>query len=373
MKLVDRQVTRELTGPFLFGVAAFSSVIFAITVMIKLTQWLSHGMPVLMAIEGVILSVPGIMYYTLPMSTLLAVLMGIGRLSGESEIVALFAGGVSLYRIALPILGLGLVVSGFSLVLDEIVTPRANVRISELEKTALKQTPVSEKPFTVEDPGTSSVINVRGGMDMDNAILRDVTITQYVKNQPVLFVYAARAQWAGINNPALKYRWKLYDGRAYAVDLKDPRSIAITTFTKGQSREVMIQKTRDDLALYRNLKAELMTFSQLSKMVGILKEHPDRDISQIRDLEVWKWNKLSVPLSCLVFALLAAPLGIRPHRSSSSVGLGLSILVILIFYVAGRYTWNLALNGTLMPATAAFIPDALGVITAGVLLKRAAK
>ena len=133
MKLVDRQVLRELTGPFLFGVAAFTSVFFAGKVLLDLTNWLMNGMPIMTALEIVLFSLPSIVFWTLPMSTLLAVLMGVGRLSGESEVVALFAGGVSLYRIALPILGLGVVVSGFSVLLNEVMAPVANNRITELK------------------------------------------------------------------------------------------------------------------------------------------------------------------------------------------------------------------------------------------------
>ena len=78
MKLVDRQVLRELAGPFMFGVAAFSSVAFTLSVLPKVTEWLMNGMPFATALEIVLYSLPSILFFTLPMSTLLAVLMGVG-------------------------------------------------------------------------------------------------------------------------------------------------------------------------------------------------------------------------------------------------------------------------------------------------------
>ena len=197
MKLVDRQVLRELIGPFAFGVAMFTSVFFAGKILLDLTNWLMNGMPVLTALEIVLYSLPSTMFWTLPMSTLLAVLIGVGRLSGESEIVALYASGISFYRIALPILGLGLVVSGFSVLLNEAVAPIAASRTDDLKSAVLKTAAVSDQPFTLEDTGTNSRIIVKGGMDKEKGILRDVTILQYglrnYRNKPLILLYASRA------------------------------------------------------------------------------------------------------------------------------------------------------------------------------------
>jgi lipopolysaccharide export system permease protein len=373
MKLVDRQVLRELVGPFCFGVAAFTSVFFAGKVLLDLTNWLMNGMPIVTALQIVVFSLPSIVFWTLPMSTLLAVLMGVGRLSGESEVVALFAGGVSLYRIAAPILALGLAVSGFSVLLDEIVAPIANSRITDLKAEVFKTAAAGDQPFTLEDTTTNSRIIVKGGMDRQEGILRDVTIVQFYRNTPAILLYASRAEWAGLNDPAKRYRWKMYDGYSQMIDPRDPRSIGTATFARTQTREVEIHKTPQELALYQNLKPEQMSFADLSRMLHYLRLYPDRPISEIRQLDVDRWNKIAVPLTSLVFALLAAPLGIRPYRSSSSVGLGLSILVIFLYWIVGRYTWSLAVQGNIAPAAGAFAPNIIGLAAAYVLLRRAAK
>ena len=93
MKLVYKQVAAELIGPFVFGVTAFTSVFFAGSYLLKLTGWLMSGsIGLTMAAWIVLLLLPQILVFTLPMSTLLAVLLGVGRLSSDSEVVALFAG-----------------------------------------------------------------------------------------------------------------------------------------------------------------------------------------------------------------------------------------------------------------------------------------
>ena len=346
---------------------------FAATVLIKVSEWLLNGMPVWTAIEIALYSLPSIVFWTLPMSTLLAVLMGVGRLSGESEVVALFAGGVSLYRIALPILWLGIAVSGFSMLLNEVVAPIANSRSAKLQAAVFRQAAVSEHPFTLEDPGTNSRIIVQGGMDKERGILRNVSIIQFYQNRPALLVYASRAQWAGIHDETKRYRWKLYDGYSQVIDPRDPRSIGTTTFERTQTREIELRKTPNELSMYQNLNPEQMSFSQLSRMVRYLRVYPDRPMDKIRQLDVDRWNKIAVPLTSLIFAMLAAPMGIRPHRSSSSAGLGLSILVIFLYWIVGRYTWSLAVQGNVTPAVGAFAPLLIGIVAAFVLLRRAAK
>ncbi len=373
MKLVDRLVIRDVLGPFLFGVAAFSSLVFAFSVLMKLTDWLMKGMPFTVALELVLYALPSILFMTLPMSTLLGVLMGFGRLSGESEVVALFAGGISLYRIALPILGLGIAVSGCTMLLNEVIAPVANSRAAKLEKMLFKQASVKGQSFTLQDALTESRIIVEGGLDEEKGILRDVTVIKFFNKRPALLVYASRAQWEGLYDKSKMYRWKLYDGYTQVIDPGDPHSVATTAFRDSRTREIVIQKTPAELAMFRNMKSDQMTFRELSRMVEYLWAHPDRPWKEIRQFDVDRWNKIAIPLTSLIFAVIAAPLGIRPQRSSSSMGFGLSILVILLYWILGRYTFALAIQGNVSPVFGAFAPSLVGMAAAVVLLRRAAK
>ena len=373
MKLVDKQVLRELIGPFLFGVTAFSSVFFAGTYLLQLTNWVMNGMPVLTAVWIVLLLLPSIVVYTLPMSTLLAVLLGIGRLSGDSEIVALYASGVSLYRVAAPIVALGVLVSGSSIALNELISPQAYIRSQEMQAEILKQTAPSNRPFTVRDDSTNSLILVKGGMDVDSGVLRSVTVTQFAGDKPLIVTYAARAVWAGMTDQSRKYRWKLYDGWSQLVGTD---SSAIQTFSELQTKEVDIGKGPKQFSLYQRSMmrdSDKLSFAELSQLVAYLKVHPDRPQDQIRQLEVHRWNRLALPISSLVFAMLAAPLGIRPYRSGSSVGFGLSILLIFLYWMVWHYTSSLAIQGSISPAVGAFLADALGILAALALVRRAAK
>lgn len=373
MRLIDKQLLRELIGPFVFGVMAFSSVFFAGTYLLKLTNLLMNGLSLLTAIEISLLYLPSIIVYTLPMSTLLAVLIGMGRLSGDSEVVALFASGVSLYRLAAPIFILGLVISGCAIGLNEFIAPRAYDHNERLMADIMNTVKPTDQPFIVRDEGTDSVIEVRGGMDTSSGILKDVTITKFMDNKPSIVLYAARAQWEGIRDKNKKFRWRLYDGWSQLIGTDSP---SFTSFGQTSTREEEIRKTPEHFALYQksfHKSDERMSFNEMTQLVKYLKENPDRPINEIRELDVGRWNKVALPLSSLIFAMLATPMGIRPQRSTSSVGFGLSILLIFLYWMVWHYTSSLAIEGSLSPIAGAFAADVLGLMGAFVLLKRAAK
>lgn len=372
MRLLDRLVWRELLGPFAFGVIAFTGVFFSGSYLLKLTTWVMNGMPLLTALEIVVLILPQIVVITLPMATLLAVLLGIGRLSSDSEVIAIFAGGMSLYRVVVPVITLGLLVSGGSILLNEVVAPYANLRSKELQAEVFKQEMPSDQPFSLVDEGTRSLIRVGGGMDMKSHMLKKITVVQNdSEGRPSILIYADHAVWAGLdNNPDNKYKWLLYDGYlqiGLGTDHPD-----LWNFQKSQTREIKIEKTPAQLALYQK-DPEQMSFAELSQFVKHVKAHPDRTQEDINELDVERWNKLALPISSLIFALLAAPLGIRPSRSGSSVGFGLSLLLILIYWIIWRYTSSLAVQGDLAPFVGAFTANVLGLAAGIVLLRRAAK
>lgn len=374
MRLLDKQVLKELIGPLLFGVAAFTSVFFAGTYILKITEWISNGMPVMTALEIAVLVLPDTLKYTLPMATLLSVLLGVGRLSGDSEIVSLFACGISLFRVAMPIIGMGLVISLCSIMFNEFVGPAANDRVEQLKAVVLKQEAAQNKSFTVYDDETNSLINVGGKLDVEKGEMTKVSIIKYDNGRPSMVIYADKAEWAGFSNEEFKFKWRLYNG--YTQTLGSDTG-AIAFFKESQTREVKIKKTPQQISLFQKLldgkHTDQLSFVQLSGILAYLEKHPIRTQQEIRKIEVDKWNRIAIPLSSLIFAMLAAPLGIRPQRSSSSVGLGLSVLLILLYYIAWNYGCNVAVTGALDPFVGAFSADALGIAAAIALLHRAAK
>ena len=364
MRLIDKHVIRELIGPFIFGVAAFTSIMFAGRELFKITELIAEfGAPLITAIELVLLFLPSMVVMTLPMSMLLCALLGFGRLSGDSEVVALFASGVSLYRIALPVLIMAVVVTGIGYILNEVVAPQANIEHDRIFKRFDKdQEADTDKPFIAIDSIngiTRAVVYVQRGMNLASGTLRNVAVIQYKDNKPSIFIYAEQAIWMRSDNGSAKKGWQFRNG--YYNSLGTGMRI-IGPFTQFDAHEVKINKTPDELALYQR-KPDQMSFTQLKSYITMLQDQ-GQDVKEFR---VKLYQKIAMPISCLIFALIGIPLGLRPQRSSSAMGLGLSIVIIFSYWVLLHYMAILGNNGVVSPAAASFIPTMVGA-TAGIAL-----
>ena len=122
LRLLDKYVLKELLYPFVFGVASFSTIFIASSMLFKIVKYITtYGASTSSVTRLFLYSMPEIINYTFPMSVLLATLMAFGKLSGSSEIVAMKSGGVSYYRMVAPVLIVGFIVSMFSVIWAEKV------------------------------------------------------------------------------------------------------------------------------------------------------------------------------------------------------------------------------------------------------------
>ncbi|MEN6521316.1 MAG: LptF/LptG family permease [Armatimonadota bacterium] len=368
MKILDRFIGSELIAPFFFGVAAFTSIFFAGSYLMKLTGQVLAGTPVTTAIILLVLYLPSIVVFTLPMSTLLAVIVAFSRLSSESEVIALYAGGVSIYRAIVPVVALGIIVTGITFSLSEVIVPNANKLSLDIQAHILKSEVSTGKPFVVIDKGTNSTIYVRGGFSAKTKIMRDVTITRYNENEPSILFQAREARWEGENKWGSN-DWGLYDGKMYA--LRPDGSGVSATFEGLKSKQIKLNQNPRDIVLNQR-KPEDMTFRELRQQVNNLSCGGVRP-EELRELEVEMYNKLAIPIAALVFALIAAPLAIRPARTGASVGIGLSILIIFGYWLTWHITSAFAIQGGIPPVVGAFVADVLGLALGIILLLRTAK
>ncbi len=359
MKILDRYIGK-LVWPFLFGVAAFTSLFFAGQNLLKLTSQVLQGMPVLKAVEIVALTLPSVVVYTLPMSALLAVLVGFSRFSSDSEMTALYACGVSLYRTMVPVICFGLVISGIGFFFSDYVVPHSNRAARQLQAQVMKEQLSTNRPFVFIDKGTDSTIYVRGGLNAKQHLMRDVTIVRYRRGLPTVVFHAQKAEWQGGDV------WTLFNGSAYLLGSSGVSSTI--DFGEWRTKEIRINQTPEQVAM-NLMNPEDMSFAQLRRYISELSAKEERLLT----MQVSLYNKIAIPLTALIFALIGTPLAIRPARGGTSVGIGLSILIIFAYWFIWHFSCALANQGSLHPAVGALGPDVFGLILGVLLIIRAAK
>lgn len=153
LKILDRYLVAELIDPSLFGLSAFTLILAATNLLAISKLVANEHAPIWAVVQYFFWQLPSIVVLVIPMAMLLGVLLSLQRLSNESEITAMKAGGVGLVRIVAPLLAVGFVVSLAALVLQEGVVPFATDRATELRQNVIQHlSPFAGGNLTVNAP-----------------------------------------------------------------------------------------------------------------------------------------------------------------------------------------------------------------------------
>lgn len=349
MKILDRYILAELLGPFAFGVAAFTGILTASSVLFHLvTLMVRHGLSPLLVAEVLALRLPEMIFYTFPMSMLLAALLAFGRLSGDGEITALKAAGVSLTRMMVPVVLAAATVSGATIALNELMVPVASWRAKNLlhEATHQQKLPVAREHLFYNEMKDGRPARFFYARLFDGSRMHDVVVQEFEHDRLARIIQAKEAAPAEAG-------WRFDRGVIYQIDEAGDYRFTV----RFDSQTVHLGEAL--LALSRENRAPLeMNATQLASHISQL-QAAGQSGQSIRELEVQWHQKFAVPFASLVFALVGAPLGLRPNRSSGGIGLGISILVIFVYYILMFIGLALGQTGALPPVVGAWLPNVI--------------
>jgi lipopolysaccharide export system permease protein len=372
MKLLDRYVARELLGPFLFGLALFITVVVSGEYLFKLTQFIAHGAPFLPVAELFGLRIVVVLVLCLPMAMLLAALLAFGRLSSDSELIAMQAGGTPVYRTAYSAVAFGLVLSVLGFLINEFIVPPAGRVTRRLEdsiiayiRNELVRSASAGKAYVVQDfdGGQLARVVIARSFDPQAGRLKDVIFLQFGDGKLKTVVEAREAEWVGesqwrFKEPRFTAVGPVSNGGRAMIEVQDEAILTLNKTPEGVSRDI---KDPDE-----------MSYFELKDYIGGLRARKVPPTVILR-LEVGLQNKLSMPFACLVFAVLGAPLGIRRQRSGAAVGVGISICILFAYYVLWHSMAILGENGRVPVVFSAWCANLLGLATGVVLLRRVSR
>lgn len=367
MNRLDRLIIRELVGPWIFGVLIFTVLIFTSILLVKVTDWVVKGVSLSVVAQLIILLLPGILVKTFSMALLLATLLSFGRLSNDSEIVAIKAAGASLFRVMRPVLVVGAVVALVSFLVNDWVVPRFSLSATTLQqdiKQDLAASKVGRPVFNViYDKGKP--IGFMGALDLDvgRSLLTDVHVVSFDKQgNPSYVLFAHQLEYVGLRD------WRIRGGArvvsVYGTDVVDIKGGAWPSYVAkpATSPRTLLAGVLDDL--------DALSMGEISREIDALKQDPAADPRQIANLEFGYYNKIGLPLSVVIFGMLGAPLGIRSHRAGVASGFALSIALSFAYLIIANFMAVYAKAGKVPPYVASFAPVALGLVAACVLIYR---
>jgi lipopolysaccharide export system permease protein len=360
LKIIHRYIIREISLPFFMSIFVLTFVLLMGRMLQVMDLVVNKGMQVSDVVKLILYLIPSFLVFTIPISFLIALLIGMVRLSSYSEIVILKASGVSLYQMLSPVAVVAIATFLLTAATSFIFVPLGNIALkNHLFQLAQKKASagIKERVFNDDFRGLllyTDHVDIHGNY-MNNILISDQRITQ----DPNTIV--ARRAYLLANPQALKVTLRLEDGSIHALDksMKNYRKIDF----KFYDVNLVINSSLPEST--QNIKKSFneMTFGELLKTL----RQKNLDPLDLRTAGIELNKKLSIPLSCIVFMFLGLPLGIRTHRSVRSRGFTFGFLIVLIYYLLQLVGDALVETGWLSAMVGTWTPNLI-FLSAGLVL-----
>jgi lipopolysaccharide export system permease protein len=347
MKLLDRYVIRNFLQAYLYCVAGFLSIWLVFDISDNISTFLDKNLGLLLVAQFYLTQLPQVLVILLPVSLLLAMLFSLGRMSRANEIVSMLTAGVSLPRMLLPLLAMGVLMTLATTVLNYSAAPHADLaRRNYLSNNgSLEDTRINGQIFrNRSDARTWFIQDFRTGGNVFN----NVQILQQDEHDNIVTTYlAARALYL----PEKKW-WQLeavkvvnYDETGNIVRNEILPSVTITHWSETPFRLGSA-----------NVRAEFLSLPELREYIRFNADFP---VTLLAPFQTHLQYRLALPWTCFVVVLIAAPLGIGFSRRG--VFSSVAIAIVLIFSMNFLNHLFLALGeGYRIPAwLAAWTPNLL--------------
>jgi lipopolysaccharide export system permease protein len=375
--IIDRWLLGQLIPPLIFAISTFTVVSLSVGVMIDLIRKIvEYGLPFQLALQIMFLKLPSFLVLSFPMSVLLSTLLAYSKLSSNSEILALKSLGIKTWRIIIPALVLSIFMTGLTFYFNNSLVPLTNKYSEVMLRDGLGKSVSIEKgtdiffkgygsftdPKTNESTERNTFRNkIFFAREVENNVMKNVTVLDFSKLGYKQILSADE----GIFD-SQKSEWIFKNGRMITLD-KGGNTTSIgfkKYFYPLGDGPLKVSKIPDD--------ANEMTLSQAFEARKIYIEIGD--VKEARKMSVRIHEKFTLPFACLVFGLIGSSLGSKTNlRSSKSQGFGLSVILILFYYVLSFVSSSLGVKGALSPFLSAWLPVFISLSVGFYLLKKASK
>ena len=387
-RLLDRYLIREIVPYVLLGLLLLTAIIFA-QESSRFSELLvvasRNGLPMVTLWRLMSALIPGIFVFTLPISLLIGTLVGLGRLSGDSEIVALGASGTSRVRMLVPVVFLSLVIAAVMVYITFNLLPRSIRNLTDLKanQTLIFQGLNTEiKPRVFDESIPQRVIYIE---DIDrstnlwhNIFLVDLSDgpgqEKILTASSGLLRQGERTEMPELHlqRVALHQTDTRTDGTESQNGLPEPISGLQPVPPASTNQQTSTEKQKDkekrratnQSTTYTAARFDEMTYGlevteeKRNEVTGI-----DQEAHQVEEME-WsqlirynpassdarEWRtevhkRLALPAACLVFALLGVGFGISNVRTGRSFGLLLGLAITIVYYLLALWGQHAAVAG----------------------------
>ncbi len=372
LKLFDKYVLKEILPPAALGLVLCAFVLLMNQILLLGELFIQKGVPFGIAMEVLLLLIPSILAFAVPMSVLMGLLGGLGRLSTDSEMTAFQTLGIGIPRLLKPAFIFAAAAWTIASVLAMVLAPRANDRwVRTMTNSVLARVELRIRPQEFNESIPSTVLFIQ-------EILPDNTwknVFVFLKRDPLEpQVILARRGSIHLYPELKRATLELYDGTIHAGPASSPEEYRITSFGRLEE-EIDVEnlfpsissekrvREKDIFELHRDLRLLRVALEADEKGLGDGgKSRRDQSESafrlrEIRSHEVEIQKKFALPFTCLIFVLIGLPLGIVSRKGGRTSGFSLSLAIIILYYTLITTGEKMAMGGKITAFWGMWGPD----------------
>lgn len=398
---ISLYIAKEVLFAFLISFLFFFFIFFLNQILLLADQILSKRAPLPEVILLILFSLPSVIALAAPFASLLGVLLSIGRLSGDREILAAQACGVPHFRMFVPAILLGLVFTFISFTANDILLPIGTMNFNKVFKNLILSTPELElgahsvnfyknaliitgdvtgrqvhglsildktgeqqnrllsaaRAMILTDPGAPGVLKL--SLEDVVGIIPDAKKTatyEYFTARHLQYNIVLREMSSSVQNVSAREMTSVDLARQISVKESEMRQTLAEARAKVDLMEAEFFQAYWTAPVYSN------NFHEAEDRQALLlhwQELKKRDLTD-KILQNWKtefYQKFSIPLACVCFILLAYPLAIFQHRKGFTLILGVGLFIAVVYWASLLMARALSLEWNWPPEIALFLPN----------------
>jgi len=382
VKILYRYILRQIFGVFFLCLIVFTFVLF-IGNMLRIIEMMSKGIALSIILKFLLFLLPFMLAYSIPMSILTSVLLVFSRLSADNEITAIRASGINLKYLFKPVLICTILVIPLCYYINDNLRPNSIFAGRKLLLELGFQEPtinLATGRFNEIFPNYVIYVGQKKGKEY-----KQVVVYKFENDKVNTVINAESGQFLmdeGKNKESGTIAFRLDNG-------------VIEELPKEEQETAKLNRIQfDTYNIEFNIKPEIKTATQLSKKdrertnLELIQRigHLNNDIykpeyklmvknliKEISCLRTRIHNRIAMSFSCLAFVLVGIPLGIRVHRSETSVGAGVSLMLVGAYYFLMTLGEAFQDNASLHPWLLMWIPNVIMFCIGIVLIYRVLK
>ena len=361
MHIIRNYVLGEFIKQFLLSMLVFTFVLVTGN-LIKLADLvINKGINIIYIGLFFLYMLPYLLSFSIPMAALAGTLFTFGRLAGDNEIDAMHANGISLYRIISPVMLLAFILSLASVPLNDKVLTRSHLASRKLIKEiGIKQ------PLAYMEPGT--FIKAFQGYiifiyEIDGDEFKNIRIYQTSNDGPTRTIVASSGKFISTEHDNLKIR--LTNGTSEEPNPSNPRNFYKLNF---KTYTISLNLKKDQIPGKIDKKPKEMTLAEIKDEIRTLGDY-NIDVMPLR-AEFHK--RIAISFASFVFVLIGIPLAVRVRRGERSICFGVSLCIIISYWMLLAGAKALALKGAPFVGPLMWIPNIVMAVCGFILLRRAA-